>query len=487
MSSQSLTKSGAEGSGLRSGQIGTLDLVAFVVACAAPLTLMAGVAPIAIAIGGVGAPSAYIFAMVVLAFFAVGYVAMARHIRNAGAFYAFIGAGLGRLLGSAAGVMTLVAYFMFVIGQTIGTAVFGQLAIGYFTGAEVPWPILAIVIAILLGWLGYNRVTLNARVLAIALALEMLVLVVLAVAVFARGGANGITAGSFMPENIFVPGMAVVLIFSFGAFLGVEATAIYSEEARNPGRTVPRATYIAVFLLGIFYAIVCWMIVLAFGEAKVAEEAGADPEGLFFTAMADYVGSFGVGTMFVMLVVSIFASTLAFHNESNRYMYALARDGILPSLFARTRAKTRSPWIAGVFQVAVVVVVIVIFAVLNVDPYLEGFIFLAAAAVVGVLLAQWLSTIAVIAYFGRDRRDATLWQRLIAPLVAFVGLGFALFLMITNFEVLTGASGNINILIFIPITVGFVYGLVRAMFLRKGGGGKRSAEFSIPEPEETAR
>src|SRR5690606_20059123 len=142
-----------------------------------------------------------------------------------------------------------------------------------------------VVVALLLGWLGYNRVTLNARVLATALALEMLIFLVLAGAVLLSGGADGITFGSFAPDNVFVPGMAVVLIFSFGAFLGVEATAIYSEEAKDPRRTVKRATYIAVFLLGVFYAFVCWMIVLAFGEANIAEAAQADPEALFFTAM----------------------------------------------------------------------------------------------------------------------------------------------------------------------------------------------------------
>lgn len=46
------------GGGLSSGQIGTFDLVFFVVAAAAPLTVLAGVAPVAIAIGGPGAPSA---------------------------------------------------------------------------------------------------------------------------------------------------------------------------------------------------------------------------------------------------------------------------------------------------------------------------------------------------------------------------------------------------------------------------------------------
>ncbi len=467
---------------LKPGQIGILHLVAFVVACAAPLTLMAGVAPVAIAIGGVGAPSAYLFAMGVLALFAVGYVAMAKHIRNSGAFYAFIGAGLGKLLGGASGMMTLVAYFMFTIGQTIGSAVFAQGAIAYFTGVIVPWPILAVVVALLLGWLGYKRVTLNARILATALALEMLILLVLAVGVFASGGAEGITFGSFAPQNVFSPGMAVVLIFSFGAFLGVEATAIYSEEAKDPRRTVRLATYISVLLLGLFYALICWVIVLAFGEQGIAQAAQSDPEGLFFAAMQQYVGSFGVGIMHVMLFVSVFASTLAFHNESNRYMYSLGRDAVLPRWFAQVHPKSHSPWHAGFFQIAVVLVMIGVFAFVDLDPYLEGFIFLASAAVIGVLTTQLLSTVAVIGFFAKDHRDASIWQRLIAPVLAFFGLGIALYLMFANFELLTGVSGGVNIVLFVPLALGFVGGLIRMIVLR--GRGATPVHSSASDPEE---
>lgn len=467
--------------GLMSGQVSVTHLVVFVVAAAAPLTLMAGVAPVAIAIGGVGAPAAYLFAMVVLALFAVGYVAMAKHIRNSGAFFAFISAGLGRALGGAAGVMTLIAYFMFTIGQTIGSAVFAQMAIGYFTGFTVPWPYLALGVALLFGWLGYNRVTLNGRVLATAIALEMVLLLVLAAAVFIQGGSDGFTFGSFQPENVFAPGMAVVLIFSFGAFMGVEATAIYSEEAKDPRKTVPRATYIAVFLLGLFYALIIWMIVIAFGEETVTEAAAQDPEGLFFVAMEQYVGGFGVGTMYLMLFVSVFASTLAFHNESTRYMFSLGRGGMLPKFFAKTQAKTHSPYVAGFFQIGVVFVMILIFALMDIDPYLEGFIFMASAAVVGVLTTQWLSMLAVIAFFSRTPHGTSLWQRLLAPLLAFAGLGVAIYLMLVNFELLTGVEGGVNVALFVPLVVGFVGGFIRALTMKNN-----SPKLLDERPEDTA-
>jgi len=52
--------------------------------------------------GLIGIPLAFIVIGVVLALFSVGYVAMARHVVNAGAFYALHQPGLSRPLGSAA-------------------------------------------------------------------------------------------------------------------------------------------------------------------------------------------------------------------------------------------------------------------------------------------------------------------------------------------------------------------------------------------------
>ena len=456
-----------QGAGLKPDQIGVAQLVAFVVACAAPLTLMAGVAPVAISLGGVVTPSGYLLAAVVLGLFAVGYVAMSRHIRNAGAFYAFVGEGLGRPAGTASAFLALAAYFFFTIGQIAGCAVFAQTAIRYFTGVAVPWPPLALAVALAIGALGYRQVNLSGRILGVALLLEVAVLTVLVIAVLLRGGANGITFGSFDPTALVGPGTGAMLVFAFGAFLGIEATAIYSEEAREPRRTVPRATYIAVALLGVFYTVVCWAVIVAFGESNVVAAATQDPAGLFFVAMDDYVGSAATGLMHVMLFVSIFASTLAFHNESTRYLFALGRERVLPGWLSRTHPTHGSP-VSGVkFQMVVVVVVLATFALVGSEPYFEIFIYLASAAVVAIIATQVLCSAAVIAYFRRDPRETTIWQRLIAPALGLAGLSVALWLMIANFDLLTGAPTLVNVLLLGPLAAAFVIGLIRGIQLKR--------------------
>jgi hypothetical protein len=69
-------------------RLGVPAVLFFVLAGVAPLTVAAGVIPTAYATTGLtGIPAAFLIIAVVLALFATGYVAMTRHITNAGAFY----------------------------------------------------------------------------------------------------------------------------------------------------------------------------------------------------------------------------------------------------------------------------------------------------------------------------------------------------------------------------------------------------------------
>ena len=71
--------------------------------------------------------------------------------------------------------------------------------------------------------------------------------------------------------------MGGVLAFAFAAFMGFESTVLYRQEARDPERTIPRATYTAVIFMGLFYCLVVWAIIQAFGNEGVIAAAGGDP------------------------------------------------------------------------------------------------------------------------------------------------------------------------------------------------------------------
>ncbi|MEV0087166.1 hypothetical protein [Saccharopolyspora sp. NPDC050642] len=125
--------------GLKRNALGTSDLVFIVVSAAAPLMVMIGVAPLAVLVGGLGAPAAYLFAGIVLAVFAVGFTTFSRHVGNAGAFYSYIALGLGRTAGVAAALVALLSYNVLQIGVY---GLLGDVTRSTFLdvfGTDLPW------------------------------------------------------------------------------------------------------------------------------------------------------------------------------------------------------------------------------------------------------------------------------------------------------------------------------------------------------------
>jgi hypothetical protein len=111
------SRPGSVSRALARDQLGVPAALFFVLAGVAPLTVAAGVIPTAYATTGLtGIPAAFLVIAVILATWASGYVAMTRHIRNAGAFYAFIAAALGRVTGVAAALVPLLAYSFLQVG-----------------------------------------------------------------------------------------------------------------------------------------------------------------------------------------------------------------------------------------------------------------------------------------------------------------------------------------------------------------------------------
>ena len=105
---------------LKAGAVGLVGVLFMAVANAAPITAMTGNTPIAIGYGnGIGAPAGFLVATIVLTLFTIGFVAMARHITTAGAFYGFITHGLGQVWGMATGALATMAYVVFE-GSLIG-------------------------------------------------------------------------------------------------------------------------------------------------------------------------------------------------------------------------------------------------------------------------------------------------------------------------------------------------------------------------------
>ena len=96
--------------------------------------------------------------------------------------------------------------------------------------------------------------------------------------------------------------------------MGFESGAIYGEEAKDPKRTVPRATYAAVAIIGAFYAFSAWAFSVGIGPSQIVAQSGEFGPDLMFVFMTEHTSVIVADIMTVLFITSLFAALQAFHN-----------------------------------------------------------------------------------------------------------------------------------------------------------------------------
>lgn len=458
---------------LQRNALGVAAVTFFVVSAAAPLTAVAGGYPIAMLLGnGVGVPLAVLLVMAILLIFSIGYTTMARHIANAGSFYAFTARGLGGVAGGAGAYIAVLAYNAMQVGLY---GLFGAVAAGTMVaiaGIDLPWWVWSLGSWILVGIFGYLKIDLSAKVLAVLVAAEYLVVVLLDLAILGNGGPEGISTVSFT-QDAFMAGEPIIgMLLCFAAFMGFEATTIYSEEARDPVRTVPRATYLSVLVIGIFYAFTTWCMVIGAGASKLMETLGslADPTTFIFILSDQFVGGWLTTIISLLLISSVFAALLAFHNAAARYFYVMGREGLLPAHLGKTHDEHKSPHVGSILQTLLGLGVLIIFIVTQQDPVLGLFAWLTNLATLSVITLMAIVSIAVIFFFGRNPHlESSPIKKLVAPLVSGVVLAIIAYQVVTHFDVLTGASPALAIGLPILVPIAGIVGAIVAFMLKQSG------------------
>ncbi|MCV7229065.1 APC family permease [Mycolicibacterium komossense] len=439
------------------GNLGVAAIVLMVVAAAAPLTTLAGNVPLMIALGqGVGAPVGFLVAGGVFGLFAAGFVAMTHYVNKAGAFYAYIERGLGRRAGVASALVAYAAYMstMLAVYGFIG-AVLSTL-VSDFGGPSLPWWVMSFVVMGACGFLGYRHIELSAKVLGVFLVSEIAVVVILDAVIFVRGGTHGITFDSFTPAGIG-EGFGVAVLFSLFGFVGVEATAIFRDEAKDPQRTIRRATYWAVGIIAVFYAISSWALIEGNGGSDAVAIATEDPDNFTVNTAGVFLGMVGKDITQVLLVVSLFAAALSFHNISARYKFVLAEQGIYPASWGTAHERHRAPSRASLVVSALSVVIIGLFAILHLDPLLEIFGPMGGVGITG-LAALWLLTaLAVTVFFARKKGMTT---TTVVGGLAVIALSASMILIIVNLPVIVGGTVLLAVLMGLVPLVFFVVGFV---------------------------
>jgi amino acid transporter len=452
--------------GLRENSLGVPSIFFYIIAAASPLTVVVALFPIIIGAGnGVGMPGAFVIAAVVLMIFAVGYVAMSRHVTNAGAFYAYVTLGLGRIPGLGSAFLAIFAYNAIQAGLYGGFGYYASELLNPRLGVDIPWWVYAFGALVLCLGLGVQGVHSGAKVLGVFMTLEVTMITILSA--FSLFGdavpASQFSLAPFQPSYVLGGALGVALMFAHASFIGFEGSAIYGEEARDPARTIPRATYLSIAFMGVLYAVSGWLIINALGIDRVVGMA-TETGGNFIFAASDTIIGHNISVLFQTLIVTAtFAAIVTFHNNVARYQFSLGRQGLVWKPLGWTLPRRQTPWVSGIVQSVTVGIVIAAFALFGQDPFATLFTWATGIGTIGVILSQLIAGVAIFAFFRKSDVDKRPWNTVIAPILAILGLGAFFVLTLDSLDILLGVTGVMAALmvslVFLALLAGLAYGL----------------------------
>jgi amino acid efflux transporter len=294
----------AQGTALSIGAVlgtGLISMPALAAAAAGPAALLAWLALILLS-----APLAWTFA------------ALGARYPDGGGVSTYAGMAFGRRAAAAVGWCF---YFAVPLGAPVAAAFTGGYVADALGGGKVTefLTFLGVVVtAYAMNWFGLR---ISGRVQLVLTGTLALLLVMTVLAALPHLDTSNLTP--FMPHGWSGVGAATAILV--WGFAGWEALSSLSAEYRDPRRDVPRATMLAVAVVGVLYLAVAAVSVLALGPGLAHSRAPlAD-------LLAIGLGGPVRGVTAVVAVVLTLGAVNAYFAGASRLGVALARDGALPA------------------------------------------------------------------------------------------------------------------------------------------------------------
>lgn len=471
---------------LAANRLGPFAIGSAIASSVAPLTVITLSVPLALAATGLlGFPLAILIVAGILIIYAVGYLAMARHIPNAGAFYAYVAHGLGRPAGVGTSWLALATYNAFQLCCYGAFAAISTPLLSDWFDFNMPWIIMAVLAWALVALLGANEVKVSGTVLVCLVVAETALVVLYSLAIMLSSGFT-FNMAAVSVGDLSGPTLGVLAVIGATSFAGVEQSVVYIEESKDPKRTIRVATYVTIATIAAVYAFSSWVQISA-GGPQILDRAATEADNLYFNQAAAVLGGWALTLGKILLGTGTVAAAIAFHQAIARYVFALGREGVLPRVFGRTTIKG-APRNASVAQTVLALIVLIAYAVAGWDPLVQLFYWGSTTGGLGVLLLYTLTSVAVLSFFAKNTRGENLWQRLVAPLIATAVLLIVAWLALDNLPGLFGVDPGTGPARIVPIALllAFVGGTAWGLGLKYAnpqvyqdiGRGTRSATAS---------
>ena len=388
---------------------------------------------------GAGVILAYLFAGVLVLPAAVSKAEMATAMPEAGGTYVYIERSMGPLLGTIAGVGTWFSLSFKGALALVGGVPYLVLVF------DLPVRPVAVGLAALLIVVNIVGAEQTGR-----LQVGIVAVMLAAMAWFVVGGGPAVETASYGGLWSYgVEGIFAATGLVFVSYAGVTKIASVAEEVEDPDRVIPVAMLGSLGITTMLYVLIVAVIV---GVVPLETIAGSS------TPVADAadatLGAAGVGAVVLAALLALVSTANAGVLSASRYPFAMARDGIAPTILSSVSDRFTTP-VNAITLTGLVMLVLIAFV-----PILE----IAKLASAFKILVFALINVALVGF--RESETTAYDPSFESPLYPWTQI----FGTVTGFALLTqmGTVAIVGAVVIVAASVLWYFGYVRRRVTREG-------------------
>ncbi|MFZ4896271.1 APC family permease [Plantibacter sp. Mn2098] len=420
--------------GLDRRSVGFVDVLAQSVSAVAP-SAAATTIPLLVTVMAGGATVWSLAAAMVVSLLVAGTInVFAKRIAATGSLYTFVSKGLGTGAAFVAGVALLIGYGFIAMFALAGAGYYLAILLHRFwpgmPGSSVVVGVLIVAMAAVCLFVLVRGIRVSTRVTLLVETASVAIILVLVGVLLSQFGP--VIEWSALAVHADPASFAVGSVLAITAFVGFESSATLGVEARRPFANIPRAIGWTVIVSGLVYLVTSYSQLVGFAGLGEDITMSASP-------INDLTRAYGVEWLGLLLDLSVAASFLACAIASItalvRVLFAMGREGVLPSRFGRTHRRFHTPHIAILVAVPVVTVVPIIAIVLGSGVWAAMQVLIVVAAA-GYITAYILVCAAAPVFLWRIG-EVTVW-----PVLRALVAGALLTLALVAYLVVEAGTGR---------------------------------------------
>ncbi len=376
-----------------------------------------------VAFMGSRAPWAFLIATVAVLTLGNTMAEFSRVRPSAGSFVSYIGNGLQGYSPKLALFFSTVCFFLLMISYPVTIAAV-VVFLGSWVNSLVPalnWMLVAVVAVVITTPLLLRGVVISTIWAFIFFIIEAVGLILLSIAVLFLAGGHIGDPFTNLGGTPGLSGLALAFPIAISGFVGWENSGALAEEAKNPRRDIPITVFASILIVGFIYVLSSYAAVAGFAGIPAKDPMGnlANDPAPYLTLAQHYIPWFAV-VVGIVGVTSSVGCYIAAANSQTRITFNSAREGLLPSFFARVTQGTKPVPYASVLLYAGLTLALIVIPGIWIIPT-NVFAYEATIGTVPIVLVYLLANVALPLYFWKNRRSELNWFKHV--LVPIIGIG----------------------------------------------------------------